>query len=339
MGQQTILVTGGSGFIGSNFIKYIINKYPQYSIINLDVLTYAANPQFLEHFKDHPQYKFIQGNICNKQLIDKIFAEYNIHDVIHFAAESHVDNSIQTPEVFIQSNILGTFVLLDKVKNVWLDENYKVKAGFETSRFHHISTDEVFGSLGQEGLFSEFTPYMPNSPYSASKAASDHLVRAYNKTYGLNTTLTNCSNNFGPHQHDEKLIPTIIRNAINNNSIPVYGKGENIRDWLFVEDHCKAIDLVFHRSESGQTYNIGGNNELRNIDLVYSICRKLDELVPRKNHTKYEDLITFVPDRPGHDLRYAIDASKIENVLGFKEISKFDDAIEKTIQWYLAKYI
>jgi len=327
--KTPILITGGAGFIGSNFIPYFINKYPEYFIINLDKLTYAGDLKNLSEVESCTQYKFIQGDICDRSLVDKIFKDYAVQGVIHFAAESHVDNSISGPSSFIETNINGTFTLLDVARLSWKDKPY---------RFHHISTDEVYGTLGEVGLFTETTPYAPNSPYSASKASSDLIVRSYYHTYGMNVVTTNCSNNYGPKQHDEKLIPTIIRKALSGEKIPVYGDGKNIRDWLYVEDHCTGIDLVYHNGRNGETYNIGGRNEKVNIDIVKRICSILDAKKVRNDKRSYSEQITFVTDRPGHDRRYAIDATKIETELGWRAKENFETGIIKTIDWYLNKY-
>ncbi len=324
--KKTILVTGGAGFIGSNFIPYFLRSNPEYHIINLDKLTYAGNLQNLTEVEGNPSYLFVQGDICDRPLIEKIFHDFDIQGVIHFAAESHVDNSISGPGEFIRTNVNGTFTLLDVARINWKGRNH---------RFHHISTDEVYGTLGETGLFTETTPYAPNSPYSASKASSDMIVRAYHHTYGMNVVTTNCSNNYGPKQHNEKLIPTIIRKALAGEKIPVYGDGKNIRDWLYVEDHCTGIDLVFHKGQSGETYNIGGRNEKVNIDIVKEICSIIDENRPRADKKPYSDQIAFVTDRPGHDKRYAIDAAKIENDLGWKARENFESGIKKTVEWYL----
>jgi dTDP-glucose 4,6-dehydratase len=311
-------------------------------------LTYAGNFENLKEVEDNSRYKFIKGDICNKELVEFIFKEYDIKGVIHFAAESHVDNSIKNPNLFIETNVNGTYTLLDVAKKYWMEKPFIYKKDYEDCRFHHISTDEVYGTLTEDTnvLFTEQTPYAPNSPYSASKASSDMIVRSYHQTYGMNTIITNCSNNYGPKQHDEKLIPTIIRNAINGNSIPIYGDGKNIRDWLYVLDHCKGIDLAYHKGKNGETYNIGGRNERTNIYIANKICEILDELYPvekndkiNKNIKSYKDLITFVKDRPGHDRRYAIDASKIENELGWKADENFESGIVKTVKWYLSKYL
>ena len=333
--MKTILITGGAGFIGSNFILYFINKYEDYFIINLDLLTYAGNIDNLASLNNNKRYKFIKGDICNRELVEYIFKEFDIKGIIHFAAESHVDNSIISPDIFIKTNVNGTFTLIDVAYKYWMEKPFKYKNGYENCKFHHISIDEVYGSLGKEGYFTENTPYAPNSPYSASKASSDMIVRSYNKTYGLNTLITNCSNNYGPFQHDEKLIPTIIRNALYGNPIPIYGDGKNIRDWLYVIDHCKAIDIVFHRGRIGETYNIGGKNERENNYIAQIICEILDKKVPKKDGKSYKEQIKYVEDRPGHDKRYAIDASKIENELGWKAEENFETGIVKTIDWYL----
>lgn len=282
-----------------------------------------------------PNYTFVQGDICDEALVEKLFAENDIRGVIHFAAESHVDNSIKGPRAFINTNIVGTFNLLESARRHWMESPNKVKAGYDDCRFHHISTDEVYGTLGADGMFTETTPYAPNSPYSASKASSDFLVRAYHHTFGMNVTTSNCSNNYGPKQHHEKLIPHIIKQALAEQPLPIYGKGLNIRDWLYVLDHCKAIDLIYHKGKSGETYNIGGRNERNNITIVKTICAILDEKRPRPNGQKYEELITFVQDRAGHDFRYAIDATKLETELGWKAEETFDTGIVKTVAWYL----
>lgn len=336
MKNKNILITGGAGFIGSNFIPFLLLKYQNINIINLDKLTYAGELSNLIEVKNNKNYHFVKGDICHRQLIESLFAQYNFKGVIHFAAESHVDNSIKNPNTFINTNVMGTFNLIDVAKNYWLDASFKTKTGFENARFHHISTDEVYGSLGKEGLFSEKTAYAPNSPYSASKASSDFIVRSYYHTYGMNVVTTNCSNNYGPKQHDEKLIPTIIRKALLGESIPIYGEGTNIRDWLYVKDHCEGIDLVFNEGRSGETYNIGGENERDNLYIANTICAILDEVKPKK--TLYNELITFVNDRPGHDFRYAIDASKIEKELGWNAQENFETGIRKTIDWYIKKY-
>ena len=342
--MKNILLTGTAGFIGSNFVPYFLDKYPEYNLINLDLLTYAGNLENLKECENNPRYKFIKGDICNRELIEFIFTEYDIQGVIHFAAESHVDNSIKNPGVFIETNVNGTFTLIDVAQKYWMNRPFEYKQNYKGCRFHHISTDEVYGTLNETDLFTEETPYAPNSPYSASKASSDMIVRSYQETYGLNTVITNCSNNYGPKQHNEKLIPTIIRKALAGESIPIYGDGKNIRDWLYVLDHCKGIDLVYHKGKEANVYNIGGRNERTNLQIVDAICSILDEKVPLSSlrGTKqpiysYKELITFVEDRAGHDRRYAIDATKLENELGWKANENFDSGIVKTIEWYLGK--
>ena len=331
----SILVTGGAGFIGSNFIPYFIEKHSDYHIINLDKLTYAGNLANLSEVEDSDQYTFVQGDICNRELVEYLFRQYDIRGVIHFAAESHVDNSINGPEIFIKTNINGTFTLLDVARKYWMEAPFKYKKDYEGCRFHHISTDEVYGTLGETGFFTETTPYAPNSPYSAAKASSDLIVRAYHHTYGMNVTTSNCSNNYGPKQHNEKLIPTIIRKALAGENIPIYGDGKNIRDWLYVIDHCAGIDLIYHRGKAGETYNIGGRNERTNLQIVDTICTILDDQRPRANDKSYKELITFVKDRAGHDRRYAIDATKIEKELGWRADENFESGILKTVEWYL----
>ena len=341
--KTTILVTGGAGFIGSNFIPYFLDRYPDYRVINLDILSYAGNLENLREVEDMPRYTFVQGDIRDRDLLDELLVEYDLRGIIHFAAESHVDNSITGPDVFIQTNINGTFNLLDAARQYWMEAPHRYKEGYEKCRFHHISTDEVYGSLGDSGLFTEATPYAPNSPYSASKASGDLLVRSYYHTYGMNVVTSNCSNNYGPKQHNEKLIPTIIRKALALEPIPIYGDGRNVRDWLYVLDHCKGIDLVFHQGRSGESYNIGGRNERENLYIVDIIGKILDELAPQiKAGTaikSYADLATFVTDRPGHDRRYAIDASKIETELGWQAQEDFESGISKTVKWYLKEFI
>ncbi|WP_417558382.1 dTDP-glucose 4,6-dehydratase [Mesoflavibacter zeaxanthinifaciens] len=337
MKNKSILITGGAGFIGSNFVPYFIEANPNTKVVNIDKLTYAGELSNLQEVVNNPNYTFVEGDICDRKLIESLFDKYQFDGVIHFAAESHVDNSIKNPGAFIDTNITGTFNLIDVAKSYWMDAPFKFKAGCENNRFHHISTDEVYGTLGEIGLFTENTPYAPNSPYSASKASSDFIIRSYFHTYGMNVVTTNCSNNYGPKQHDEKLIPTIIRKAISGENIPIYGDGTNVRDWLYVLDHCKGIDLVFKTGKAGETYNIGGRNERNNLYIVDTICSILDEIKPADK--SYKDQITFVTDRPGHDFRYAIDASKIENELGWKADENFETGIKKTIDWYLKKYI
>lgn len=335
--SNTILITGGAGFIGSNFVPYFCATHPEYNVINLDKLTYAGNLDNLSECADMPNYTFIQGDICDKDLIDELFKTHDIRGVIHFAAESHVDNSITGPAAFINTNIVGTFNLLDAARRHWMNGPNQVKPEYADCRFHHISTDEVYGALGETGTFTENTPYAPNSPYSASKASSDFLVRAYHHTYGMNVTTSNCSNNYGPKQHHEKLIPLIISRALAGQPLPIYGTGENVRDWLYVLDHCKAIDLIYHQGKSGETYNIGGRNERNNITIVRTICSILDERRPRPDGASYADQITFVTDRAGHDFRYAIDATKLESELGWRAAETFDTGIVKTVEWYLNK--
>lgn len=335
--MKTILVTGTAGFIGSNFIYHIIQNFPEYHIISLDKLTYAGSLDNLEKVKSNNNHTFVQGDICDRELVTSIFAKNNIQGVIHFAAESHVDNSITNPDIFIQTNVNGTFTLLDVAYKHWMDKPFVFKKGFENCRFLHVSTDEVYGTLGETGLFTETTPYAPNSPYSASKASSDMLVRSYHHTYGMNTVITNCSNNYGPQQHNEKLIPTVIRKALQGESIPIYGDGKNIRDWLYVLDHCKGIDLAYHKGTSGEVYNIGGKNERNNNYIAAKICEVLDEILPKSNGS-YKDQIQFVEDRAGHDRRYAIDATKIETQLGWQAEENFETGILKTIEWYIQMY-
>ena len=334
--MNTILITGGAGFIGSNFIPFFLKENPSIHLVNLDVLTYAGNLENLEEVKELKNYTFIEGDICNRSLIEDLFNKYSFKGVIHFAAESHVDNSIEEPELFIKTNIFGTFNLLDVAKNYWMDKPNQYKEGYENVKFLHVSTDEVYGTLGETGLFTETTPYAPNSPYSASKASSDFLVRSYYHTYGLSIVTTNCSNNYGPKQHGEKLIPTIIRKAIKGEKIPIYGDGQNIRDWLYVLDHCKGIELVYKEGTVGETYNIGGKNERKNLYIANFICEILDKVKPKEN--SYKELISFVKDRPGHDFRYAIDASKIEKELNWNAEENFETGILKTVEWYLKKY-
>ena len=334
MSSKSIIVTGGAGFIGSNFIPYIIESNPDYHIINIDSLTYAGNLDNLSEVSNHPRYTFIQGDICDSDLIKKVFSDYEIQGVYHFAAESHVDNSITNPGAFIKTNIEGTFNLIHQAYKVWMKEPFVKNEKYMNARFLHVSTDEVYGTLGENGLFTEETPYAPNSPYSASKASSDLIIRSYFHTYGMDVVTTNCSNNYGPKQHNEKLIPTIIRKALSGQEIPIYGNGKNIRDWLYVLDHCKGIELTFKKGQSGETYNIGGRNERMNTEICDRICTILDEMRPKESGS-YKDQITFVKDRPGHDMRYAIDASKIENDLGWKANENFNTGIVKTIEWYL----
>ncbi|MDD2838613.1 MAG: dTDP-glucose 4,6-dehydratase [Sulfuricurvum sp.] len=336
--MKTLLVTGCAGFIGSNFVPYFLEKYPDIRLVNLDLLTYAGDLSNLSDVTDTERHIFIQGDICDRDLVESLFTRYDIRGVIHFAAESHVDNSIKNPGIFVQTNVNGTFTLIDVAYKMWMEKPFLYKAGYEGCRFHHISTDEVYGTLGESGLFTEETSYAPNSPYSASKAGSDMIVRSYHHTYGMDTVITNCSNNYGPKQHNEKLIPTIIRKALANENIPIYGDGKNIRDWLYVLDHCKGIDLIYHTGRSGEVYNIGGRNERNNNQIAERICSLLDSMKPKVDGSSYKTLITYVEDRAGHDRRYAIDATKIETELGWKAEETFDTGIVKTIDWYLKKY-
>ena len=326
--MKKILITGGAGFIGSHVIRRFVNKYPNYQIFNLDALTYAGNLENIKDIEDKSNYTFVKGDVVDESFINDLFSKHNFDGVLHLAAESHVDRSIEDPLAFVKTNVIGTMNLLNAAKNQW-------KGNYEGKRFYHISTDEVYGSLGAEGLFTETTAYDPNSPYSASKASSDHFVRAYGETYGLPYVLTNCSNNYGSYHFPEKLIPLFINNIINNKPLPVYGDGNYTRDWLFVEDHAIAIDLVFHAGKNHETYNIGGFNEWKNIDLVKLLCNLMDKKLGRTIGSSQE-LITYVKDRPGHDLRYAIDATKINRDLGWKPSVTFEEGLEKTINWYLS---
>lgn len=334
--METLLITGGAGFIGSNFVPYFLQQNRDFLVVNLDALTYAGDEANLVEIESTSNYKFIQGDICDRQFIEDLFSKYDFRGVIHFAAESHVDNSISGPEAFIRTNVMGTFNLLDVARKHWMSAPQQYKDDYKECRFHHISTDEVYGTLGAEGLFTEETPYAPNSPYSASKASSDMIVRSYYHTYGMNVVTTNCSNNYGPKQHIEKLIPTIIRKAISGQDIPIYGDGKNVRDWLYVLDHCTGIELVYKKGRTGETYNIGGRNERNNLYIANTICELLDAMKPKESGS-YRDQITFVQDRPGHDMRYAIDASKLETELGWKAQENFESGIIKTIEWYLQK--
>ena len=324
--KKTIVITGGAGFIGSHVVRRFVNKYPEYHIINLDALTYAGNLENLRDIEGAENYEFLKADITNIADVEALFKSRNIHSVIHLAAESHVDRSISNPIDFVMTNVVGTVVLMNA---------YKAYGDTQNGRFYHVSTDEVYGTLGDEGKFTETTPYSPNSPYSASKASSDHFVRAYHETFKLPVVISNCSNNYGSHQFPEKLIPLMIHNIKNEKALPVYGKGENIRDWLWVEDHASAIDAVFHQGRNGETYNIGGNNEWKNIDLVHKLCEIMDNKLGRAAGESAK-LITYVTDRAGHDFRYAIDASKIEAELGWKPSVNFAEGFEKTIDWYLS---
>lgn len=327
MSKQKILITGGAGFIGSHVVRLFVNQYPDYEIYNLDKLTYAGNLENLKDIEQLPNYHFIKGDIVDAAFIQELFSKHLFDGVIHLAAESHVDRSIESPLEFVMANVVGTVNLLNAAKHTWKDQT-------EGKRFYHVSTDEVYGSLHDGGFFLETTPYDPQSPYSASKASSDHFVRAYQNTYKLPVVISNCSNNYGPNQFPEKLIPLFINNIQNNKPLPVYGKGENVRDWLYVIDHARAIDLVYHQGKNGQTYNIGGFNEWTNIDLIRVLCKVMDRKLGR-TAGESEKLITYVTDRAGHDLRYAIDANKIMNELGWKPSLQFEEGIEKTIDWYL----
>lgn len=326
--MKKILITGGAGFIGSHVVRRFVTNYPDVQIFNLDALTYAGNLENIRDIENKSNYTFIKGDITDAEFLDGIFEKYQFDGVLHLAAESHVDRSIKDPLAFVKTNVIGTMNLLNAAKKIW-------EGNYEDKRFYHISTDEVYGTLGAEGLFTETTPYDPNSPYSASKAASDHFVRAYGETYGLPYVLTNCSNNYGPFHFPEKLIPLFINNIINNKPLPVYGDGKYTRDWLFVEDHAVAIDLVFHKGKNHDTYNIGGFNEWQNIDLVRLLCKIMDKKLGRAEGTS-EGLITYVKDRPGHDLRYAIDATKINKELGWKPSVTFEEGLERTIDWFLS---
>ena len=325
--KRNILVTGGAGFIGSHLVRLLVNKYPTYHIVNMDFLTYAGNLENLKDIENKDNYSFVKCDICDFKKVKQIFVDYRIDSVIHLAAESHVDRSIEDPFSFAQTNVMGTLNLLQVAKNYW-------KNNFKNKLFYHVSTDEVYGSLGRIGYFTEKTSYDPHSPYSASKASSDHFVRAFHNTYKLPVVISNCSNNYGSYQFPEKLIPLFINNIINNKPLPVYGKGDNVRDWLYVNDHANAIDVIFHRGKLGETYNIGGFNEWKNIDLIKVIIKTVDRFLGRKEGAS-DKLITYVKDRAGHDLRYAIDSSKLKNELGWEPSLQFEEGIEKTVKWYL----
>ncbi len=329
-----LLITGGAGFIGSNLILFLLSRRKDITVLNLDKLTYASDLNYLKPVENNPAYRFVQADLVDRKAVNDIVRDFRPDGVMHLAAESHVDNSIKGPEPFVMSNVVGTFNILEECRQLWLtDPN-----GYADKRFLHVSTDEVYGSLGEEGSFTEKTPYAPNSPYSATKAGSDFLVRSYYKTFKMNVVTTNCSNNFGPHQHDEKLIPTVIRKALAHEPIPVYGKGLNVRDWLYVTDHCNAILSVFDRGRDGETYIVGGHNEWKNIDLVQLLCDLLNEEAGDGPDGDYRNLITFVTDRAGHDLRYAIDPSKIQNELDWVPEMRFDEQLRETVRWYFQRY-
>ena len=332
---KNVLITGGAGFIGCHFVRHLLQTDAQIRLINLDLLTYAGSLDNLDMLPDPGRHEFVQGDICDRSLVERLLRQHDIDTIVHIAAESHVDRSITGPAAFINTNIVGTFTLLDAAREVWLQQR---QWDASQCRFHHVSTDEVYGSLsGSEPPFRETTPYAPNSPYAASKAASDHFVRAYHKTFGLPAIMTHCSNNYGPYQHGEKLIPTVIRSCLQGQAIPVYGDGSNMRDWVYVEDHCAAIDLVLRRGRPGETYNIGGDNNWNNLDIVHLICGVVAELTQRPPQT-FTRLIEFVTDRPGHDWRYAIDMAKLREELGWSPAETFETGIRKTVAWYLARH-
>jgi dTDP-glucose 4,6-dehydratase len=332
--MKNVLITGGAGFIGSNFVRYLLRVEPQAQIVNLDALTYAGSLENLKDLPDPARYTFVKGDICDRALVDELLRNHQIDTIVHFAAESHVDRSILGPEQFVRTNIQGTFTLLEAARQFWLQE--KTLAAGTGVRFHHVSTDEVFGSLGPDDpAFSETTPYAPNSPYAASKASSDHLVRAYDHTYGLPVTITNCSNNYGPYQFPEKLIPLMILNALEGRPLPIYGDGQQIRDWLYVEDHCNAIWTVLMKGRPGETYNVGGGNQPPNLTIVKTLCDILDECQPTSAHVPHNNLIHFVTDRPGHDRRYAMDISKIQRELNWRPQQSLESGLLKTVEWYL----
>lgn len=337
MSEKTILITGGAGFIGSNFIHYFVEQYPYYNILNMDKLTYAGSKNNMSGLENNPHYQFIHGDIMDGKLVNELFHKYDINGIIHFAAESHVDRSIEDANVFIETNILGTSTLLQAARNDW-----EKKGELDKRRFHQISTDEVYGSLGPKGKFSEVTPYDPRNPYSASKAGANFLVKSFGYTYGMNTVISSSSNNYGPRQHHEKLIPTIIRKALLGEQIPIYGDGENIRDWLYVTDHCSALDEIYHKGKPQESYNVGGGNERTNIEIAETLCRILDELKPKVltdlKIQSFKELITFTNDRKGHDRRYAVDDRKLRNELGWKPKEALDRGLEKTVEWYVKQW-
>jgi dTDP-glucose 4,6-dehydratase len=334
--MQRVLITGGAGFIGSNFVRYLLAAEPRVQVVNLDVLTYAGSLENLAGLPDEGRYTFIEGDICDRSLVDQLLRQYEIDTIIHFAAETHVDRSILGPAQFIQTNVIGTFTLLEAARGYWLGRAADDGPAWEGVHFHHVSTDEVYGTLGPDDpAFSETTPYAPNSPYAASKASSDHLVRSYYHTYGMPVTITNCSNNYGPYQFPEKLIPVVILNALEGKPLPVYGDGQQIRDWLYVEDHCEAILAVVKQGRRGETYNVGGNNQPPNLKLIQVICQLLDQARPDSPYVPHESLIRFVVDRPGHDRRYAMNISKISDELGWQPRQSLESGIGKTVQWYL----